>query len=154
MTFDNWNDGEPNDFGETDKDCAIYSPRSEKPKFYDTFCYSQFCPVCQLSTDVLYQFDRMCKDSRIDTFYGMKSPREFIGLKSSKLIKTTNGWEIVSTSESTLQAYTSSTDQNEDNDIPFGDNDWIFVDGLCFDKDIDWKDNDNKTRKLNFHPAV
>ena len=154
MIFDNWNDGEPDDFADTDEDCAIYTPRSEKPKFHDVFCYSQFCPVCQLSTDVMYQFDRMCKNSRIDTFYSMKSPREFIGLKSSKMIKTTNRWEIVSTSENALLAYTLATDQNEDNDIPFGDNDWIFVDGSCFDNDIDWKDNDNKTRKLNFHPDV
>ena len=54
----------------------------------------------------------------------------------------------------TFLAYTAATDQNEDNDIQFGDNDLIFVDGLCFDKDINCKGYDNKTRKLNFHPAV
>ena len=77
MTIKNWGNGEPNNF--QDQDCAYYN--FNEGKFHDTFCYSQLCPVCQLETDVLYQFDRMCADSDVDTFYSMKSPREFIGLK-------------------------------------------------------------------------
>ena len=155
MTFNYWNDNEPDDFSETDEDCAFFSP--DKPKFLDAFCYSQFCPVCQLRTDVMYQFDRLCRNLHVDTFYSMKSPREFIGLKSSKIIKNDieNRWDIVSTSDNSLQAYTSAMADNDDNDIPLGDNDWTFVDDdLCHDKGIDWNEKDNKTRRLNFHLAV
>ena len=71
------------------------------------------------------------------------------------MIKASNRWEIVSTSDNVLQAFTTVLDPNNDNDIPFGDNDWVFYDGSCFDGDTDWNADDaNKTRKLNFHLAV
>ena len=144
MTLKNWGHGQPDNSGETgqDQDCVFYFFQDRK--IYDTFCYDQFCPVCQLESDVLYQFDRMCRDSHVDTFYSMKSPTEFIGLKSTKMIKAMNRWEIYSTPDNFLQAYT----YDKNNDIPFGDNKWVFTDSTCGDTDIDM------TRKLNFHIAV
>ena len=146
MTLNNWGYDQPDNFGEAGEDCAYYNINEKK--IHDTPCYAQFCPVCQLKTDVLYQFDRMCEDSHVDTLYSMKSPREFIGLKSTKMIKAMDRWEIVSTSDNEVQAYTNTYD------IPFGDNDWFFTDNVCFDGGIDWTAGDYKTRKLNFHLAV
>ena len=114
----------------------------------DKFCYSLYCPLCEMKTRKTFELDRVCLNSlmNIDTHYVMINSSLFIGLMYSKLIKTQELWELRSLEDDSLIASMHSQIILETGFLA-GTGEWKFVNNSCHDRG-------NETRQMNFHLAV
>ena len=146
MNFSKWADGQPNNFNKIEEDCAVYSLHEQKMR--DKFCYSLYCPLCEMKTRKTFELDRVCLDSlmNIDTHYVMINSSLFIGLMYSKLIKNQQLWELRSLEDDSLIASMQSQIILETGFLA-GTEEWKFVNNSCHDRG-------NETRQMNFHLVV
>ena len=102
MMYENWADGEPDNFAAVDHDCAVFGPQSTK--FKDRWCSTKNCPICEVQTSTKFQLIGKFQQ-RIDTHFVMRNMSFFMGYMFSKMFRTATGWEIRSTKDDELLAY-------------------------------------------------
>ena len=91
----------------------------------------------------------VCLDSKVDSFFLMKSSTEFLGYIQTRMIfsVSTARWEIVSTTnDREVLAYMKSSDPA--NNFPLGLHQWKFLSSNCTDR------GDSQLRSLHLHLEV
>lgn len=144
LNWDNWQPGEPSNFGD-DEDCAVVLPGT-KMMFNDFTCsIKQLCTTCQLDMANLnsFQLAGVCEKSLVDSFYIWdRSLSQLNGYISSVLrfSPEKERWEVTASGDTlTVLAF-----MNETKDFPLGVRPWTFLDSDCTDPGL-------TTRTLNFH---
>ena len=142
MEWENWLESYPTSY--TSDDCT-YGDITES-KVYNADCISKVCPICHLEELKRFQLRGICLDSSVDTYFVMRSNREFLGLLKSRIIFSDeeSRWQIVNSSDSTKVLAFMETGETK---FPVGRQMWKFLDVNCTDP--------GKTvRQLNFHVDV
>ena len=114
LNWDNWQPGEPNNFGD-DEDCAVVVPGT-KMIFNDFTCsIRRPCSTCQLDLARLYSFQLagVCQHSLVDSFYIWAwDLSQLNGYISSVLIfsRERARWEVTASNDGTLLAFMNETE--------------------------------------------
>ena len=151
LSWDNWQPGEPNNFGD-EEDCAVVGPEvgpGTRTKFNDFSCSTRLlCSTCRLDLASLpsFQLAGLCQESQADSFYSWSSDLARLeGFISSQLAfsRERERWEVTpSLNTSWVLAFTNQT-----RDFPLGKHPWYFLDSLCTDQGENY-------RALNLHLDV
>ena len=91
MTWEHWDQGEPDNFAKMDQDCAGYEPEPVE-KIKDSSCRNQLCPICELELPKKYQ---MNGPTQFDTHYVMRNLSYFQGYMLNNIVKMDDSWKAV-----------------------------------------------------------
>ena len=103
----------------------------------------EYCPVCRLPDNTVFQLQGVCRESTVDRLFVLQPGLELLGYTRTRLARAAAAWQIRDLVTGNLSAFTNSTA-----DLPLGTQAWWFTDGSgC-------RDQDSRSRLLNLHLAV
>ena len=130
MTREDWEEGEPNNWG-GNQDCAAIGTAVSPHHSDDVECFLEYCPICQVQDfrkSPYFVMRGICKEHPMDRFYILKSSTELLGLIQNRIIysESENRWEVVDHTGEAV-AFT----KNRSKDFPVGVRDWVFTEFHC-----------------------
>ena len=145
LTWDNWAQGQPDNFGGNENCVELKSGRLN-----DVSCDSIYCPIMKIENSPTFELRGSCEDSQVDRFYtllldsGSILGTELLGFTHTKMTWDSGKqvWNIVDMVDGSILAYSNSTLS-----YPFGTHQWFFTNKSCTNKGQSWRD-------MNLHQKV